>query len=243
MGKLFGKVMASLLSGAMLFGGTSFADGGLSKLCLVEDEDMRDGENVKECAICSNSVECKSVGCEEDSRTFEIIKQVGMENGEKIVKITKYIVGNKEVNKVIEGKDEEVCNVKMGCCGNYFCRRCILKWISSGEDNSYKCPLCRSKLDVDSAKSLLTSYERLQFEMRSKYNKLISYCKKNPDVALNAAFLGVYFPLVLGAIIYSSRNQKKSKYDCDFESDRGEKISGVDCGFDGCHVDDVCVAE
>lgn len=200
MSKLFGKVMASLLSGAMLFGGTSFADGGDDLPKVLRKAKVEEVPDKAECIICLT-------------------------------------------DRVEEGVvNEDVCDVVTGC-GHYFCRKCILRWMSAGRDNSDRCPVCRSKLDVDSAKSLLTSYERLQFEMRSKYNKLIAYCKEHPDVALNAAALGVYFPLVLVATIYSLRNQKKSKCDCDSESDRSEKISGVDCGFDGCYVDDVCVAE
>ena len=191
MGKLFGKVMASLLSGAMLFGGTSFADGGRSKFCLVEDEDMRDGENTKECPICLRSVEC-----ERNGGTVKITKRVTMEEApERIIEITKHMVGDKEINKVIKGKDEEMCNIKMGCCGNYFCRGCILKWMNAGKDNSNRCPMCRSELDIDSAKSLLASYERLQFEVGSKYNR-----EKRPDVAFDAAFFGGYLALVLGAV-------------------------------------------
>lgn len=233
MGKLFGKVMASLLSGAMLFGGTSFADGGLSKFCLVEDEDMRDGENTKGCSICFSSVEC-----ERNGGTVKITKRVMMEDGpERIIRITKHMGGGKKVDKVIKGKDEEVCNVKMGCCGYYFCRKCMFKWMSAAEGNSYKCPLCRAKLDVDSAKSLLTSYERLQFEMRSKYNKLIGYCKEHPDVALSAAYYGVYLTLVLGMTIYSasSRNWEKSEVDCDPDCD------GCGCCCDGCDGECGCV--
>ena len=220
MSKLFGKVMASLLSGAMLFGCTSFADGGLSKLCLVEDEDMRDGENVKECAICSNSVEC-----ERDGETVKITKRVSTDYGEKIVKVTKQWWGVKKLIRLFKGKDEEVCNVKVGCCGNYFCRECILEWMNAGKGNSNRCPVCRRELDIDSAKSLLTSYERLQSKVGRVCNALVRRCKKRP---FNAGCIGI----CLASLLCSPRNQKIPEIDCDVDCGDLSFDDDVDC--EGC---------
>ena len=185
MGKLFGKVMASLLSGAMLFGGTSFADGGDDLPKVLRKAKVEEVPDKAECIIC----------------------------------LTDRVEGG-VVNK-------DVCDVVTGC-GHYFCRKCILGWMNAGRDNSDKCPMCRMTF-CESARKFLSTREWLQLLAENRFDRFVSYCKKRPDVALSAAYVGVYLPLLLGAAICSSRNQKIAEIDCDVDCGDFSFDDDVDC--------------
>ena len=122
---------------------------------------------------------------------------------------------------------EDVCDVVTGC-GHYFCRKCILRWMNAGRDNSDKCPMCRVTF-CESARKFLSTREWLQLLGENRFDRFVSYCKKRPDVVLSAAYVGVYLPLLLGAAICSSRNQKIAEIDCDVDCGDFSFDDDVDC--------------